>query len=137
MNKTCIDEKNDRPVVVGYMRVSPDPDSKEPTLEIQQASIQWVSKQLFPQGFLLILIADEASGDLSLKHEGLEPGQYRQGLTYLAELIARGAVQHVCTYQFNQLTTSLSVWQEFTEGYLVKYGVSFIVSAELLVPTPF
>lgn len=123
--------------VVGYLRCATICDGSDNQLMVQAQSIRDLCTREFAGGCRILWVTDRgASGNLPYWKPGLEPGEYRTGLTVMTQLIERGLVQHVCVYKRNRVARSPRLYLEIEEDYFEKYGVRLLSATETSLDDP-
>lgn len=118
--------------VAGYIRTACVCQGDESSVEMQRQVIRDFCMQRFSEGCRLFWISDiPASGVLPWKRDDLEPGQYREGLTILVNLVKRGQIWNVCTSRIDRLARSAKLLIEFVDECIKPLGISLYSVTEM------
>ena len=118
--------------VGGYIRTASVCQGDNSSVETQRQVIRDFCMQRFPEGCRLFWISDiPASGVLPWKRDDLEPGQYREGLTILVDLVKRGLIWYVCTSRIDRLARSTKLLIEFVDECIKPLGISLYSVTEM------
>lgn len=118
--------------VGGYVRTASICQGASSSVEMQRQVIRNFCMQRFPEGCRLFWISDlGASGTLPWKRDDLEPGQYRDGLTILVDLVKQGLIWYVCTSRIDRLTRSTKLLIEFVDECIKPLGISLYSVTEM------
>lgn len=118
--------------VGGYIRTASIYQEDDSSVEIQRQVIRNFCTQRFPEGCRLFWISDiPASGLLPWKRDDLEPGQYRDGLSILVDLVKQGLIWNVCTYRIDRLARSTKLLIEFVDECIKPLGINLYSVTEM------
>lgn len=123
---------DDKPVVIGYCRVSTDEQMDEGySIENQQRRIREACERRFGRGkFHLIFIIEDATGKLPYDRGGMAKGTYREGLTLVTRIVEKGYAKFVAVYKLNRLIRKTRIWLELDEDYLRPNDVEIFSATE-------
>jgi DNA invertase Pin-like site-specific DNA recombinase len=133
LNKDILTLKDGVPHVGGYIRTATIDAVGNYSPDEQRSAVRDFCKRKFPEGCRLFWISDiGASGKLPWKHDNLQTGQYRPGLTILVDLIKQGSVWNICTYGIDRLARSTRILFELLEDYIEPYSTRLYSVTEII-----
>lgn len=124
--------RDDKPVVVGYCRVSTDDQADEGhSLEVQASKIREACDRKFGKSdFHLVYIYDEKSGKLPFNRGGMNRSEYREGLTLAVSIFQRGLAHYLAVYKMNRITRNLRIYLELDEDVLQPNSIEIFSAME-------
>lgn len=117
------------PLVVAYIRYGHTPAVADLPGPQMAPIVRMLTAKFGMYGFNVIWVIEEASGSLPIYSEGLAAGEYRPGLTLVAELLSSGYGKYLAVSRIHRLTRSLRAYLELEENVLAPNGVQLLVAS--------
>ena len=123
---------DDKPVVLGYVRVSTAEQEEDGASEdVQMAKIREGCVRRFgTDAFHIVFLIEDARGWLPYNRGGMKKGTYREGLTLATQLFATGRINYLGVYKVTRLLRLQRIWHELDEDFLRPNDVEIFSAME-------